>query len=134
MPLSSTAIISLALSSALSSGSSLAPEMPFYPDPTWVAPVPLSSTFLRDQPRLSLAENGDLYGTDGCNGLSGRWQENAEGFIDLSDRTQTAMSCMLGTDQRVERAASALIEGDKLLTFDVEGNLLGTLVAVPQAR
>lgn len=77
------------------------------------------------QPELTLAEDGSISGTDGCNRLIGSW-ELVDQHVELSPLGSTMMFCE-GVDTWLGSATRAEIEGDTLHLFDQNGTEIGTL-------
>ncbi|WP_231910926.1 META domain-containing protein [Corynebacterium suranareeae] len=77
------------------------------------------------QPELTLAEDGSISGTDGCNRLIGSW-ELVDQHVELSPLGSTMMFCE-GVDAWLGSATRAEIEGDSLHLFDQDGTEIGTL-------
>ena len=77
------------------------------------------------QPELTLAEDGSIGGTDGCNRLIGSWKL-VDQHVELSPLGTTMMFCE-GVDTWLGSATRAEIEGDTLHLFDQDGTEIGTL-------
>lgn len=105
-------LIALATVACSSPGAATSPEG------AWGSDAP-------QQPQLTLAEDGSLSGTDGCNRLIGSW-ELVEERAELSPLGTTMMFCE-GVDTWLGAASSATAEGDTLHVFDESGAEIGTL-------
>jgi heat shock protein HslJ len=79
----------------------------------------------RGEPYLSLARNGTVSGSDGCNHLYGRWSGDGTS-VSFSDMSSTAMACE-GVDAWLSRLASARVDSDRLVVLDSSGAQIGTL-------
>jgi hypothetical protein len=77
------------------------------------------------EPYLSLARNGTLSGSDGCNQLYGRWSSDGD-LVSFSDMSSTLMACE-DVDAWLSRLASARVDGDRLVVLDSSGAQIGTL-------
>ncbi|ALZ99997.1 hypothetical protein APT58_07005 [Corynebacterium glutamicum] len=78
------------------------------------------------RPELTLAEDGSISGTDGCNRLIGSW-ELVDQHVELSPLGTTMMFCE-GGDSWLGSATRAEIEGDTLHLFDQDGTGIGMLL------
>lgn len=77
------------------------------------------------QPHLELAEDGTVSGSDGCNQLTGSWEEDGDG-VTFSPFAATQMACA-DVDTWLSSAASASVDGDELVVQDGSGAEIGTL-------
>jgi heat shock protein HslJ len=77
------------------------------------------------QPNLEIAEDGTVSGTDGCNQLSGSWEETDDG-VTFGPFAATQMICG-DVDTWLSSAASATVDGDELVVKDQSGTEIGTL-------
>ncbi len=84
---------------------------------TWVSP--------EDETTLTFTGEGLITGTDGCNMLSGTWEEDGDD-VTLTGLSTTEMACP-GVDVWLVDPASATVEGDVLHVFDAGGTELGEL-------
>lgn len=78
-----------------------------------------------DNVHLTLATDGTLSGSDGCNRLSGGWEETA-GEIDFGEVATTLMACE-DVDTWLGGLASGEVSGDTMSVYDQSGNEIGTL-------
>jgi heat shock protein HslJ len=77
-------------------------------------------------PSLVLSADGSLSGTDGCNRLTGSWQD-ANGVITFPNMASTMMFCV-DVDTWLSRAKSAILKGDNTLEFsDTSSIQIGSL-------
>ncbi|UTX52092.1 META domain-containing protein [Leucobacter aridicollis] len=77
------------------------------------------------QPHLVLEEGGKLSGTDGCNRLSGGWEQDGEVII-FGEVAMTLMACP-DVDTWLMDLDTARIDGDALLVSDASGAEIGSL-------
>lgn len=77
-------------------------------------------------PSLSLAGDGTLAGTDGCNRLTGRWEDEGGGRIEFDDVASTRMACP-GVDTWLSALDEAMIEGDTMTVLGDDDVVIGTL-------
>lgn len=77
------------------------------------------------QPNLDIAEDGTVSGSDGCNQLSGTWEESDEG-VTFGPLAATQMFCE-DVDTWLSMASSATVDGDQLVVKDEDGATIGTL-------
>lgn len=77
------------------------------------------------QPQLVLAEAGALSGTDGCNRLTGSWEQVGD-RVELSPLASTMMFCE-GVDTWLVMATALDIDGRTAHVLGVDGTELGTL-------
>lgn len=77
-------------------------------------------------PSLSLAADGTLTGTDGCNRLTGRWEDQGAGRIEFDDVASTRMACE-GVDTWLSALDEATIDGDTMTVLGDDDVELGTL-------
>lgn len=77
------------------------------------------------QPQLVLAEGGELSGTDGCNQLSGGWEQDGDVII-FGEVATTMMMCP-DIDTWLMDLNTARIDGDTLLVSDATGTEIGSL-------
>ena len=65
-------------------------------------------------------------GSDGCNGLGGRWRVGREGSLLATGSYSTSIGCEnIPVDNRLTRAARAGFEGDTLILLDRRSSELG---------
>ncbi len=77
-------------------------------------------------PSLVLSSDGMLSGTDGCNRLSGSWQDS-NGVLTFPNLASTMMFCS-GVDTWLSRAKSAMLKGENTLEFsDTSSVEIGSL-------
>lgn len=79
----------------------------------------------KGEPRLVLADDGALTGTDGCNRLHGEWEEEG-GTVRFGNVLSTAMACP-DVDIWLVGLSTAKLDGDQLRIFDESGTEVGTL-------
>lgn len=82
------------------------------------------------QPHLVLEADGTLSGTDGCNRLSGGWEQDGE-VISFGEVATTMMACP-DIDTWLMDLDTARIDGDTLLVSDASGTEIGSLAKVTQ--
>lgn len=78
-----------------------------------------------DGPTLTLAEDGTLSGSDGCNRLTGGWTQS-EGQIDFGEVASTMMACE-DIDTWLNGLATGTIKGSTLHILNASGTEIGTL-------
>lgn len=76
-------------------------------------------------PQLVLASDGTVTGTDGCNNMTGSWDE-ADGTVTFSPFATTMMACE-GVDTWLSGAAAATIDANAMDIKDGTGTAIGTL-------
>lgn len=76
-------------------------------------------------PSLTLAEDGSLSGTDGCNRLIGGWKQEGN-TVTFTELGSTKMMCE-GVDTWLNRAGSASITETSMTVMDQSGATIGTL-------
>lgn len=92
------------------------------------APASAQGTWGQDQPgqpQLVLEDGGSVFGTDGCNRLSGSWEESG-GVITFGTLVGTRMMCE-EVDVWLSDAATAKVDQDNLIIDDASGAKIGTL-------
>lgn len=77
------------------------------------------------QPHLALEEDGTLSGTDGCNRLSGSWEQDGE-VITFGEVATTMMACP-DVDTWLMDLDTARVDGDTLFVSDASGTEIGSL-------
>ncbi|MFF2388803.1 META domain-containing protein [Agromyces sp. NPDC058104] len=77
-------------------------------------------------PSLVLAADGALAGTDGCNRLTGRWEDEGGGRIEFDDVASTRMACE-GVDTWLSALDEATIDGDTMTVLGDDDVVVGTL-------
>lgn len=82
------------------------------------------------QPHLVLEEGGMLSGTDGCNRLSGSWEQDGD-VIDFGEVATTMMACP-DVDTWLMDLDTARIDGDTLHVSDASGTEIGSLAKASQ--
>lgn len=75
---------------------------------------------------LEFSSDGTIAGNDGCNDLSGRWSQAADGRIELETQTDTTLICD-GVDAWLSRGLSANIIEDYLYVNGAAGSAIGGL-------
>lgn len=99
------------------------------PSPLPVSPIAVGTwgdTEDATVPSLSLAGDGTLVGTDGCNRLTGRWEDEGGGRIEFDDVASTRMACP-GVDTWLSALDEAMIEGDTMTVLGDDDDAIGTL-------
>lgn len=79
----------------------------------------------KNTPSLTFESDGKVYGTDGCNRLTGGWNEE-DGTINFDTLASTMMFCE-GVDDWLRLASTAQRNGDVLSVNDADGSQIGTL-------
>ena len=74
---------------------------------------------------LSLAEDGTATGTDGCNRMTGTWEQNGT-QVAFGAWATTRMACQ-SVDTWLSRSVKATLEGENLVFADEFGVDVGTL-------
>ncbi len=77
------------------------------------------------KPKLVLEKDGKLSGTDGCNQLSGSWEQDGPA-VDFDGIAATMMECS-DVDTWLQDLDTALIDGDTLRVSDASGKEIGSL-------
>ena len=77
------------------------------------------------QANLELTEAGTATGSDGCNQLTGSWEEVGHA-AEFSPWSSTQMACE-GVDPWLGKSTSAKVDGDQLVFYDDGGTKLGAL-------
>src|SRR5690625_3473835 len=75
--------------------------------------------------QLELTEDGTVTGNDGCNHLSGSWEQDGETIV-FSGMISTLMACT-DVDVWLTDPRSATIEGDTMVVYGREDAELGEL-------
>lgn len=78
------------------------------------------------EPYLSLAEDGSLTGSDGCNRLSGSWSVDEADQVLFEDVASTRMFCE-GVDDWLSGLAAADIAGTTMTVLGQDGSEIGQL-------
>ena len=76
-------------------------------------------------PSLDFSADGRVSGTDGCNTLTGRWEQDGAS-VSLDGVTSTLIGCP-GVDTWLSAAAAGEIDGENLALFNDDGDPIGTL-------
>ncbi|KQR16386.1 META domain-containing protein [Cellulomonas sp. Leaf334] len=74
---------------------------------------------------LELAEDGTATGTDGCNRMSGTWEQHGT-QVAFGEWATTRMACQ-SVDTWLSLAVKATVEGENLIFADENGIEIGTL-------
>lgn len=82
------------------------------------------------QPHLVFEDEGKLYGTDGCNRLTGSWEQDGE-IISFGQTASTMMACP-DVDTWLKDLHTAQIDSDTLLINDAAGAQIGSLTKASQ--
>lgn len=77
------------------------------------------------QPELTLEPDGGVRGNDGCNSLSGSWEQQGDTAV-LSQLASTLMMCV-EVDDWLGGADTLQMEGELLRVYDAEGTEIGSL-------
>ncbi|GAA3911097.1 META domain-containing protein [Microbacterium invictum] len=100
---------------------------PSAPETSRGDPVGTWGTVAERSAYLVIDADGSLGGHDGCNGFGGSWEQSAaEDPIVFADVYMTLMACDFG-DQWLTAGRSALVDGDRIVVFDEDGEVLGSL-------
>lgn len=89
--------------------------------------VPLDKN-LPTEPFVKFDEDGTWEGSDGCNGLGGRWAMSDEGEFLATDGPTTMIGCdgaPLGS--WLTKAGTAALQYEELILYDVNGSEIGRL-------
>ncbi len=91
------------------------------------APSPVGSwgSHADGQPNLEFTVDKTLQGNDGCNSISGSWEQDGA-TVALSDLGITEMFCE-GVDDWLNGLASATMSGTTMTIANAEGATIGTL-------
>jgi hypothetical protein len=100
--------------------------------------IPADRAGRRDHPQsphVRLTADGSWHGSDGCNGLGGRWTAGDGGAVLATAGAQTAIGCEnLDVGSWLTGANRAGFAGDVLVLLDVDGKETGRLVKVADPR
>ena len=77
------------------------------------------------EPNLTLAQDGNVSGTDGCNRLTGSWSQDGT-TVKFGELASTMMFCE-GVDTWLLEVSTATVEGTTLHVMDADGAEIGTL-------
>lgn len=78
------------------------------------------------EPYLSLAEDGSLTGSDGCNRLSGSWSVDEADQVLFENVASTRMFCE-GVDDWLSSLSAAEISGTTMTVLGQDGSEIGQL-------
>jgi len=82
-----------------------------------------------EQPFLELRADGSWTGSDGCNGLAGRWSIGGDGRLLAVAAPTTAIGCdNVDLGSALVRAARVGFDGSSLILLDAAGLVTATLV------
>lgn len=81
-----------------------------------------------DAPFLTLAADGSVHGSDGCNILNGAWTLADDGSIAFGPFASTLKFCE-GVDTWLLTAATATVQGGVMTVQDAAGEVLGQLTS-----
>ena len=79
-----------------------------------------------DAPSLTLAEGGELTGTDGCNQLSGSWELKDDDLVYFGSVASTRMACA-DVDVWLDQLSQASISGSTMTVLGQDGAEIGQL-------
>ena len=79
-----------------------------------------------DAPSLTLAEGGELTGTDGCNQLSGSWELKDDDLVYFGSVASTRMACP-DVDVWLDKLSQATISGSTMTILGQDGAEIGQL-------
>ena len=79
-----------------------------------------------DAPSLTLADGGELTGTDGCNQLSGSWRLEDDDLIYFDSVASTRMACP-DVDVWLDKLSQATISGSTMTILGGDGAEIGQL-------
>ena len=79
-----------------------------------------------DAPSLTLAEGGELTGTDGCNQLSGEWELKDDDIVYFGSVASTRMACP-DVDVWLDQLSQATISGSTMTVLGQDGSEIGQL-------
>ncbi len=88
-------------------------------------PVGTWGSEAQGQPNLTLAEDGTMSGSDGCNRLTANWKKAKSG-VTFTPIASTLMACQ-GVDTWLKGAVSASVTGTTMTVKGAGGNTIGTL-------
>ncbi|MBC6496514.1 hypothetical protein BEP68_16950 [Microbacterium sp. 4-7] len=77
------------------------------------------------QPHLEFTADGEVHGSDGCNGITTTYSVNGD-HVDLARFASTLKACP-GVDGWMRGVRAVEIDGDVLVIKDASGTELGTL-------
>ena len=82
-----------------------------------------------DPPFLEFADDGTWRASDGCNGVSGRWVQGADGLLLATSGVSTSIGCenWAGATWLWATARIGLVDG-ALVFYETDGTMLGTAV------
>lgn len=95
------------------------------PTPTADSPVGRWGDVDDDGTYLSLLDDGTALGSDGCNGIGGKWTL-VNDTVSFPETHMTLIACT-GGDYWLGAMASAAVIGDLLYVYDSEGEQIGVL-------
>jgi len=91
--------------------------------------IPTDATGNTD-PFLEFLPNGSYSGSDGCNGVGGRWVAGSNGALLATSGASTMMGCDgSSVPHSISMATTVGMVGDELTLYDADGAVLGALVA-----
>ena len=91
------------------------------------SPVGAWGSQAEGQPNLEFVDDGTVHGTDGCNRLTGSWEQDGD-TVKMPALASTMMFCE-GVDDWLKGAASATISGTTMTVANAEGATIGTLAS-----
>jgi len=116
MTFAAIAVTAVAFSLAACAGGATSPAQGI-----WIAEAPAAG----EAPSLTLASDGKVSGTDGCNRIVGSW--TAEGSaVEFSELATTMMACE-GVDDWLNAAVTGTVDGNTLTVYDKGDNAIGEL-------
>jgi heat shock protein HslJ len=94
----------------------------------WV-PAKASPGHAPHQPYLSFYADGDWSGSDGCNGLGGRWSLGSSGTILVATGPQTTMTCtgITFAGEWLVQASRVAFQGRTLVLVNTASDVMGRL-------
>ena len=93
----------------------------------WV-PVVSRSDRWHETPYVQFAQDGTWRGTDGCNGLSGRWSVDSDGGFEASSGPSTLIGCdNVNLGRWLTQTQTVQLDVDVLVLRDAKGSEIGRL-------
>lgn len=79
----------------------------------------------KGQPNLTFTDEGTVFGTDGCNGISSTYK--TEGDLVTVDRFASTLMACQGVDTWLSGLSTVAVDGDKLVVKNAAGAQIGEL-------